>query len=109
MLLGADLITSLEKHGAITVRSLKRMWTLTKAETNASAFNVWMQHALPSPVPGWVGAVLNLPAWALTGVLGVVLAFIFGRKVAPEEVFERFSYRFAAGTHSTSFAPLPFA
>jgi hypothetical protein len=84
MLLGADLITSLEKHGAITVRSLEEVWNLT-SRTNASAFNVWMQHALPSPVPGWVGAVLNLPAWALTGVLGVVLAFIFGRK-APEEI-----------------------
>jgi hypothetical protein len=84
MLLGADLITSLERHGAITVRSLQEVWTLT-GKTSAAAFNVWMQRVLPSPVPGWIGAVLNLPAWALTGVLGVVLAFIFGRK-SHEEV-----------------------
>jgi hypothetical protein len=83
MLLGADLITSLEKHGAITVRSLGEVWTLA-SRTSAVEFNVWMQHALPSPVPGWIGAVLELPAWALTGVLGVVLAFIFGRKSAEE-------------------------
>ena len=84
MLLGADLITSLEKHGAITVRSLEEVWTLI-SRTSAAAFNAWMQRALPSPMPGWIGAVLELPAWALTGVLGVVLAFIFGRK-SPEEV-----------------------
>jgi hypothetical protein len=79
MLLGADLITSLENPGAITVRSIEEVWNLM-SRTSAAAFNVWMQSALPSPVPGWIGAVLNLPAWALTGVLGVVLAFIFGRK-----------------------------
>ncbi len=79
MLLGADLVTSLEKHGAMTVRSLEEVWNLT-SRTSAAAFNVWMQRSLPSPVPGWIGAVLQLPAWALTGVLGVVLAFIFGRK-----------------------------
>ena len=84
MLLGADLITSLEKHGAITVRSLGEVWNFA-SKTSAAAFNVWMERALPSPVTGWIGAVLNLPAWALTGVLGVVLAFIFGRK-SPEEI-----------------------
>jgi hypothetical protein len=83
MLLGADLITSLEKHGPITVRSLEQVWNLTSS-TSAAAFNVWMQRTLPSPVPGWIGAVLALPAWAPTGVLGVVLAFLFGRK-SPEE------------------------
>jgi hypothetical protein len=83
MLLGADLITSLERHGAITVRSMGEVWTLM-SRTSAAAFSAWMQHALPSPVVGWVGAVLQLPAWALTGVLGVVLAFIFGRKASEE-------------------------
>ena len=79
MLLGADLITSLEKHGAITVRSLAQVWDLV-GSTSAQAFNLWTQRALPSPVPNWIGAVLALPAWAPTGVLGVVLAFLFGRK-----------------------------
>jgi hypothetical protein len=84
MLLGADLITSLEKHGAPTARSLAEVWNLM-SRTSEAAFNVWVQRALPSPVPGWIAAVLQVPAWALTGVLGVVLAFLFGRK-SPEEV-----------------------
>lgn len=79
MLLGADLVTSLERHGAITVRSLEQVWTLV-SRTSAAAFNVWMQRTLPSPVPGWITTLLALPAWAIPGVLGVVLAFVFGRR-----------------------------
>jgi hypothetical protein len=83
MLLGADLITSLEKHGPITVRSLEEVWALT-SRTSAAAFNIWMQRSLPPGVVSGVGAVLALPAWAPTGVLGVVLAFLFGRRSAEE-------------------------
>lgn len=83
MLLGADLITSLEHHGPITVRSLEQVWALV-SKASVAGFNVWMQRALPSPVPAWIVAVLALPAWALTGVLGVVLAFVFGRKPMEE-------------------------
>jgi hypothetical protein len=35
-------------------------------------------------MPSWFYSVLALPAWALSGVLGVVLAFLFGRH-APEQ------------------------
>ncbi|HEY5048944.1 MAG TPA: hypothetical protein VII49_13095 [Rhizomicrobium sp.] len=83
MLLGADLVTSLERHGAISVRSLEQVWTLT-SQSSAAAFHAWAERSLPSSVSGWIGAVLALPAWAPTGVLGVVLAFLFGRR--PEEV-----------------------
>jgi hypothetical protein len=36
-------------------------------------------------LPDFFYSVLALPAWALTGVLGVVIAFLFGRR-APEAV-----------------------
>jgi len=82
MLLGADMVSSLERHGQITVRSLDQVWMLTNS-SGAADFHAWLGHALPAPFPNWVGAVLALPAWALTGVIGVVLAFLFGRR--PEE------------------------
>lgn len=78
MLLGADAVTSLERGGLVTVRSIDQVWTLL-GRGSIDAFKAWLEHSLPSPVPGWMYSVLALPAWALTGVLGVVLAFVFGR------------------------------
>lgn len=81
MMLGADFITSLEKGGTITVRSIDQVWALFNKHSEA-AFAAWLQHKLPATIAGWVGSVLSLPAWSLTGVLGVILAFLFGRRVA---------------------------
>jgi hypothetical protein len=82
MLLGADLITSLEKGGEITVRSLEHVWSLL-GKSSAVAFSGWLTHSLPAPLPHWCEAVLALPGWGVTGVLGVVLAFAFGRRAGP--------------------------
>jgi hypothetical protein len=84
MLLGADAVASLEKGGQVTVRSVEQVWTLF-GPGSIAFFRTWLAHRLPSPFPGWIGAVLTLPAWALAGVLGVVLAFLSGRR-APERV-----------------------
>jgi hypothetical protein len=78
ILLAADAVTSLAKGGQITVRSIDQVWTYLGAGSIAG-FKAWLAHNLPSPLPGWFYSVLALPAWALTGVLGVVLAFLFGR------------------------------
>jgi hypothetical protein len=82
MLLGADAVTSLTRGGQITVHSIDQVWTYLGAASIAG-FKTWLAHTLPVPVPGWFYSVLALPAWALSGVLGVVLAFLFGRH-APE-------------------------
>ena len=39
---------------------------------------------MPQPLPGWIYSLMGLPAWGITGVLGVILAFLFGRKPAEE-------------------------
>jgi hypothetical protein len=78
MLLGADAVTSLERGGQVTVRSIDQVWTLL-GPGGIEGFKAWLVHHVPSPIPGWAYDVLALPAWALTGVLGVVLAFVFGR------------------------------
>lgn len=82
ILLGADAVTSLAKGGQISVHSIDQVWTYLGAASIGS-FKTWLAHNLPSPLPGWFYSVLALPAWALSGVLGVVLAFLFGRH-APE-------------------------
>lgn len=78
-LLGADLITSLERHGQITVRSIDEVWNLISHAGDAG-FKAWLGHSVPAPVSAFVAALLAIPAWAITGVPGVVLAFLFGRR-----------------------------
>lgn len=76
-LLGADLITTLEKGGDITIRSFDHVWaSINKDSLEAS--KGWLHSALPTPVPNWVYSVMALPGWAVFGVPGVVLAFAFG-------------------------------
>jgi hypothetical protein len=82
MLLGADAITSLEKGGELTVRSLDAIWGMLHPHSLAD-FKSWVHHRLPSMAQG-VYSFLALPGWAATGVLGVLFAFIFGRKHGPE-------------------------
>ncbi len=82
MLLGADAVTSLEKGGEITVRSLDMVWAILN-EGALNAFKGWVQHYLPALAQG-IYSALALPGWAVTGVVGVILAFIFGRKLGPE-------------------------
>jgi hypothetical protein len=83
LLLGADLITSLDKGGQVTVRSVDQVWAVL-GPSSIGAFKAWLEHSLPAPIPRWTYSVLALPAWALSGVLGVVLAFLFGRH-APQQ------------------------
>src|SRR5438270_10688134 len=84
MLLGADMVTSLEHGGRIAVRSIEHVWRFL-GPGSIAVVKSWVEHSLPAPLPDWFYSVLALPAWALTGVLGVVIAFVFGRR-APETV-----------------------
>jgi hypothetical protein len=82
MLLGADMVTSLQKGGQIAVRSIEQVWRFLGPASVGGAKS-WVERSLPSPLPDFFYSVLALPAWALTGVLGVVIAFLFGRR-APD-------------------------
>jgi hypothetical protein len=78
MLLGADAVTSLEHQGQITVRSFDTLWGLFDSGSLAH-FKGWCEATLPGFLAGIIESALAIPAWAI-GVLGVILAFIFGRK-----------------------------
>ena len=81
MLLGADTVTSLER-AAKSRCAPRRVWTIIDAD-GLTNFKNWVQHYLPFLAQG-VYSSLALPGWAMTGVIGVILAFIFGRKLGPE-------------------------
>jgi hypothetical protein len=82
VLLGADALTSLEKGGEITVRSLGLIWSIIDAGSLA-AFKDWAQHRVPFLAPT-IYSALAMPGWGLIGVVGVLIAFIFGRRPGPE-------------------------
>ena len=79
MLLGADAVTSLEKGGEITVRSLGADLGHARSGVAGRFQGLGAASCCPSwrrpSIPRW-----RCPAGALTGVIGVTLAFIFGRK-----------------------------
>ena len=82
LLLGADAVTSLERGGELTVRSLGTIWgLLNPASLNAA--KSWVQNHAAFMAQG-VYSSLALPGWAVTGVIGVILAFVFGRRMGPE-------------------------
>jgi hypothetical protein len=80
--LGADTVSSLEGRGDLTVRSLNTIWSMLDAQ-GLNAFKSWVQNMSPAMAQALYSA-LALPAWAVTGVLGVILAFVFGRRLGPE-------------------------
>jgi hypothetical protein len=81
MLLGADIVTSLENGGRIMVRSLDQVWALFDKPAML-AFHGWCEAHLPGFLARGVAGLFSLPGWAATGVPGIILAFLFGRRTA---------------------------
>lgn len=78
MLLGADVVTTLEKgadlwNGDLMVRSLDQVLVLLQWDIKP-----WIETTLPEPVAGWLMTFLSWPSWADIGVLGVLLGFLGG-------------------------------
>lgn len=76
MLLGADVVTLLERGTEPHMRSLADVWSLFSAPSVAS-FQSWVAGSLPSPLPDGVSSILGFPAFAVFGVTGVILAVLF--------------------------------
>ncbi len=81
MLLGADVLSSLEKGGEITVRSLDQVWLIVNKTSNVE-FKAWMDHTLPTMLTSLIQTILGFWSWAVFGLPGVALAFLFGRRAA---------------------------
>jgi hypothetical protein len=79
MLLGADLISTLEKGGEVVIRSLDHVWGTINKPT-LDGMKVWLDHHAPGAVTHGIESFLATPGWAVFGVLGVILAFLFGRR-----------------------------
>jgi hypothetical protein len=80
MLLGADMVTSLEnldKGGHIAVRSIAAIWGLLD-QGGLNAFRHWAGQ-LPSFLAAAIDWLLGIYSWFAVGVVGMAMAFVFGR------------------------------
>ena len=71
MLLGADLVSTLEKTGGTTIRSFDQILLLLGADTTA-----WIQQQLPPIITNALLAILSWPGWAVLGIPGVLLGML---------------------------------
>ncbi len=76
MLLGADVVSMLERGGEPHLRTLAEVWALFSA-SGVEAFRTWIAQDFPAPFPDGIATILDLPAFAALLVLGVALAFLF--------------------------------
>jgi len=77
VLMGADVITSMDKAGEPFVRSIAQVWhalsplSLADVQAWSAAQAPWLHNA--------VDTLLTLWGWAVVGGLGVLLSFVAGR------------------------------
>ena len=79
MLMGGDVVTSLEKGGHISVRSLAEVWELFD-KGGVAAFKAWNAVHMPGFLAGAIAWLLGVWSWLVVGLIGIVLAFLFGQK-----------------------------
>jgi hypothetical protein len=83
MLLGADVVTMLERGVEPHVRSLAEIFALFGGPAT-DAPGAGLGEVLPPSVAEGIAATMALPAFACFLGLGVVLAFLFRQTVEPE-------------------------
>jgi hypothetical protein len=71
MALGSDALRSLEA-GKVEIRSLAELWALL-SQTSLDSFLAWVA-AHAASVSGPLATVFSYPAWAVLGVVGIVIA-----------------------------------
>jgi hypothetical protein len=78
MLLGADMVTTLEHQGQITLRSFLDVWAIFD-KSAVTSFTAWLGRTLPQWGASAVLLVLGIPAWSI-GFIGFFITFFAGHK-----------------------------
>jgi hypothetical protein len=81
MLLGADIISTLEAGSGVVVRSMDKVLLLFGVDAKP-----WIQATFSTAVANAFLAALASPGWATLGIIGVILALMMParRESAPE-------------------------
>jgi hypothetical protein len=76
-LMGADLITSMDRGGQPYLRSVEQVWAIFD-EASIVTFRDWVGQQAPWATRG-VEIALTLWGWGVLGGFGVILNFLSGR------------------------------
>src|SRR5207237_9116819 len=81
MLLGADIVSTLEAGSGVIIRSLDKVLLLFNMDLKP-----WVQNTFSPSVANVLLSILSSPAWVTLGILGIVFSFIAParRERAPE-------------------------
>lgn len=71
MLLGADVVATLQADGEVKVASLKSIWALVSVPSEASES--------ASPLSAVIAMIWSAPSWLVPGVLATAIAYLTRR------------------------------
>ena len=72
VILSVDIFAMLQKGGAFSAHSIGQDWQLY-SKASYIGFRVWLGHALPAKLIGYVEVVLGLWTWAAIALAGVLI------------------------------------
>lgn len=73
MILGADIVKTLQNDGALAPHSIGELWSLF----HQASYDSFIESA---PGGAIMTTVLKAPGFAVFGILGLILAFLFRRR-----------------------------
>lgn len=79
MVVGYDVISSMQVGQGFKAISLEGTWSLF-SQSSLDSFRQWYSLKVPNPGPGIIGSILSFPAFAVLGVIGVLLGLLFQRR-----------------------------
>jgi len=79
LVVGYDIISSLQVGQGFKALSLESLWTLLHAPS-LEAYRNWVINSIPKPGDSVSNAILGFPAFAVFGVIGILLGLLFQRR-----------------------------
>lgn len=79
LVVGFDIISSLQLGQGFKTLSFQELWTLIH-QASLDGYRAWVVQTIPNPGPSISDTVLGFPAFAVFGVIGVLLGLLFQRR-----------------------------
>jgi len=79
LVLGYDVISSIQNGQGFKALPLADFWKLIHAGS-LDGYRTWVTETIPSPGPSVSESILSFPAFAVYGVIGVLLGLLFQKR-----------------------------
>ncbi len=79
LVLGYDVISSIQAGQGFKALPLADVWSLVHAGS-LEGYRAWVTETIPDPGPSISESILGFPAFAVYGVIGVLLGLLFQKR-----------------------------